>query len=37
MLNTTENEIKIGTSYKLFLDKKIGGGAFGEIFLGNKI
>ena len=29
------NELKIGQNFKIFLNKKLGAGAFGEIFSGS--
>lgn len=29
-----ENEFKIGSNYKISMNKKLGSGAFGEIFHG---
>jgi hypothetical protein len=31
----SENEFKIGSNYKISLNKKLGSGAFGEIYHGN--
>jgi hypothetical protein len=30
----SENEFKIGNTYKILMNKKLGSGAFGEIYLG---
>jgi hypothetical protein len=34
MLSETENETNIGGNYVALLSKKLGSGAFGEIYLG---
>jgi hypothetical protein len=33
----SETELKIGSTYKIYKSKKLGSGAFGEIYAGIKI
>ena len=34
IIPTNEQEVKLGHNYKINLGKKLGSGAFGEIYLG---
>jgi hypothetical protein len=35
MKSSEMNEINLGSHYKFFTDKKLGSGAFGNIYYGN--
>lgn len=37
MLPETDNEVNIGANYSVYLSKKLGSGAFGDIYLGKNI